>query len=88
MILDCAKKELERLSSGRGKKARLAGLALELSKEFSLEPSGEAGVDDEIASAALTSKAAVATTDGDLAETLRALGVIVVGLKSGRVAIL
>ena len=84
VILGCVKKELERLSSNRSKKARLAMLALELANNFSVEPCGRANVDDEVASAALNDGATVATVDSELAGTLKALGVRVVCLKSGR----
>ncbi len=85
VILDCVEKELERLSSRQGKKGRLAALALELGIGFPVEPCGGAKVDDEIASAALSDGAAVATVDGELSKTMKALGIRVIGLRSGRV---
>jgi rRNA-processing protein FCF1 len=84
VILDCVKNELKQLSSGRGKKARLAVLALELAGDFSVEPCGRASVDDEVASAALNYNAIVATMDNELASTLKTLGVRVVCLRFGR----
>jgi len=84
VILDCVKDELKQLSSDRGKKARLAMLALELASDFSVEPCGGANVDDEVASAALNYGAIVATMDRELARTLKTLGVTVVCLRFGR----
>jgi rRNA-processing protein FCF1 len=88
VILDCVKIELQKISSGRGRKARLASLALELAREFSAGPCGRFGVDDEIASTALATGAIVATVDGELMRVMRTLGVRVVSLRSGRVALL
>jgi rRNA-processing protein FCF1 len=88
VILECVKAELEGLSAGRGKKASLARLAIELARGFSVEPCGGANVDDEVVSSALRSGAAVATVDRSMAETLLGLRVDAVGLRSGRVALL
>ncbi|HME18193.1 MAG TPA: hypothetical protein VKF15_00455 [Nitrososphaerales archaeon] len=85
VLLDCVRDELLALSNGRGRKARLAGLALQLAAGFSPGPCGQAGVDDEVASAAIGGGAAVATVDRALTATLRAMHVDVVGLRSGRV---
>jgi rRNA-processing protein FCF1 len=85
VLLDCVREELVTLSKGRGKKARLAGLALQLAAGFSPGPCGRADVDDEVASAAIGGGAAVATVDRVLTATLRAMHVDVVGLRSGRV---
>jgi rRNA-processing protein FCF1 len=84
-ILDCVAAELERLASRQGKRARSARVALEMAKEFQRARCGSAGVDDEIVSAALDRKAVVATTDGNLAKTLRRLHVQTVALSSRRV---
>lgn len=80
--------ELKRLSRGRGRKARYAGLALELASKFRVLPSGSASVDDEVVSSALDRSAVVATADGSLARNLRALKVTVIGLRSGRAGLL
>ena len=82
----CVRDELLRLASGRGKQAREARVALELTANFATIPCGNAAVDDEIMSAALTKGAAVATTDSDLALSVRAAHLRVVLLRSGRVA--
>ncbi len=87
VMLDCVRAELAALSSGRGRRARYARVGLELSKGFRTEPCGSASVDDEVASAG-RSAAAVATVDRGMAGALRASGVQVIGLRSGRVALL
>jgi rRNA-processing protein FCF1 len=87
VILECAKAELEGLSAGGGKKVKLARLALELARGFSVEPCGGANVDDEVVSHALREGAAVATVDRGMMESLRELRVDVVGLRSGRVVL-
>jgi rRNA-processing protein FCF1 len=84
VLLECVKAELAGLAEGAGKKARLARLALLLAEGFSPQPCGGARVDDELVSAALGSGAAVATVDEKLAESLRAVHVEVVSLRSGR----
>lgn len=88
VVLDCIYDELGRLASGSGKKARVARVAMELAEDFEKGTCGEGQPDDEIASAALGRKAAVATADSGLAATLRKLNVKVVGLRSGRAALL
>jgi rRNA-processing protein FCF1 len=88
VALDCVLAELGRLASGQGRRSRVARVALEIAEGFSRAPSGGAGPDQEIMSAALTMKAAVATADKDLALSLRAQSVRVFGLQSGRVALL
>lgn len=89
ILLDCVRKELESMSSeGKAtKKARLAALSLELATGFKGGPCGGSKVDDEIASAAQGTGAAVATTDGSLAELLRLVHVTVITLRGGRVAV-
>ncbi len=89
ILLDCVRKELESMSSeGKAtKKAKLAGLSLELAAGFKGGPCGRSKVDDEIASAAQGTGAAVATTDGSLAELLRRVHVTVITLRGGRVAV-
>ena len=87
VLLDCVRDELAELSKGQERRAKLARVALQLASGFSHESSGSAAVDDELVSAALESGAAVATVDNELAATLRAVHVEVVGLRSGRVAL-
>ena len=80
--------ELVRLASREGRRGRAARVALELAERFQRVPCGGARPDEEIVSAALTSKSAVATADRDLARSLRARRVRVFGLRSGRVSLL
>ena len=87
VLLDCVRRELERMAAAQDKRARTARVGLDLASKFLGMPTGNARVDDEIVSAALTGKALVATTDADLARSLRAAHVRVVTLKSGRVAL-
>lgn len=86
VMLSCVRQEMQRLSKGSGKRARLASLALNLSSGFKVLECGGSDVDSEIISAALSLKAWVATVDADLAVTLRARGAKVMGLRSGRVS--
>jgi rRNA-processing protein FCF1 len=88
VALECVLAELRRLALGDGKKGRAARVALDLAEEFSLVPCGGAGTDEEIMSAALTMNATVATADRDLVLSLGTCKVRVVGLRSGRVALL
>jgi len=83
----CVRDELTRLALGRGAQARKARVALELAANFVVSSCGEAAVDDEIVSAALTKGAAVATTDSDLVLSAKAAHLRVVLLRSGRVAL-
>ncbi len=87
MLPDCVKGELEALASGSGRRARIARVALQLAAGFETEKCGGARVDDEVSSAALTLGARVATTDSELIESLKALHVGVVMLRSGRVSV-
>jgi len=87
VLLDCVRNELSELSAGPGKKGRLARLALQLASDFSPSQCGGAGVDDELVSAALKSRAAVATVDRTLIATLRAVHIDVIRLRSGRVTL-
>ena len=86
-IPDCVGKELERLAGGQGKRSRTARLAVSIASNFQRIRCGSASVDDEIASAALSSGALVATTDEALARSLRARRVGVISLSRGRVAL-
>jgi len=88
VALECVLAELGRLALGEGRKGRAARVALELAEEFSRVSCGGAMTDEEIMSAALTMNATVATADRALARSLGARNVRVVGLRSGRVALL
>ena len=88
VALECVLVELRRLASGHGRKGRAARVALGLAEGFSRVPSGGARTDEEIMSAALTMDATVATTDRDLARSLVARKVRVVGLRSSRVTLI
>jgi rRNA-processing protein FCF1 len=84
VALECVLAELGRLASGLGRRSRAARVACEIARTFGRAPSGPAGTDEEIVSAALTMGAAVATADRDLATTLKARRVPVFGLRAGR----
>lgn len=88
VALECVLAELRRLALGEGRKNRAARVALELAEEFSRVSCGGARADEEIMSAALTMNATVATADRALARSLGARNLRVVGLRSGRVALL
>lgn len=85
VLLDCVEEELSRMVSRGGKKGKLAAVAIEASSGFERRPCGGADVDDEVVSAALELRGAVATSDGDMARVLRALNVRVASLRGGRV---
>lgn len=87
VALDCVVAELERIAARGTRKSRFASLALGLAEGFTAAKCGEAGVDDEVASYARTHGSAVATVDGDLIASLKTLGIRVVTLKRGRVAL-
>ena len=86
-LLDCVRAELDRIAAGGGRKSKTARVALSLAEGFSTLPCGGATVDDEIASAAVSEGAAVATSDAALAESLRAMKVVVISLSRRRVAV-
>jgi rRNA-processing protein FCF1 len=88
VMLDCVRRELERLASSSGAKSRPARVALELGSLFRSAPCGGASVDDEVVSAALGMKAKVATADVGLATTLKTMRVGVIALRAGRVHLL
>ncbi len=88
VILECVKRELERINTGQTRRARFAGLALNSAESFRTEKCGEADVDAEITSYAKSHKSAVATTDGHMIDSLRKMKVVVLSLRSGRVALL
>lgn len=85
VLLGCVSDELKTIAAGEGKRARSSRVALELAGEFVNRKCGGGSPDDEIVSAALEMRAAVATTDGALAGTLRKLHVKVIELRLGRV---
>ena len=87
VMLDCVRDELEKLASGQGRRSRTARVGLELASKFRSEPCGGGRVDDEIASAALTTRSMVATADGELARALKASHIRVISLRKGRVAV-
>lgn len=87
ILLDCVRAELEQLASDEGKRGRFARVSLEMTAKFARSPCGEASVDDEIASAAASQSASVATTDSGLLESLRASHLRVVSLRKGRVSL-
>lgn len=87
VIPDCVRRELETLASGPGRKSRTARVSLDLASKFMAIPCGGAHVDDEIVSAAVSRGAVVATVDADLVRVLRTAHVMVISLKSGRVAL-
>jgi rRNA-processing protein FCF1 len=89
VVLSSVRDELARLAAIGDKRGGFAALVLELlsSGRLSLEPDGRGRPDDEIISYALREGAAVATTDSDLAERLRASRVrTVITLRGGRVS--
>ena len=87
IMLECVRAELEGLASGEGRRSRTARVGLELAYRFRSEPCGGARVDDEIASAARTTKAMVATADTELARSLKVSHIRVISLRKGRVAV-
>lgn len=87
ILLDCVEQELLKISGGSGKRSRTARVALDLAANFARLHCGSGAVDDEIASAGVSDKAAVATADGDLVATLKRLHVTVVTLRGGRVVV-
>lgn len=87
VLLGCVKEELDKLASADDKRARTARVALELASDFASRPCGQAGVDDEIVSAASTGGALIATTDGGLCRTAKGVHLRVITLHRGRVAL-
>lgn len=87
VLLDCVRAELETLSEDEGKKGRYARVSLEMTSKFVRALCSKAPVDDEIASAARSQTALVATTDSVLMESLRASHVKVITLRKGRVSL-
>ncbi|HYC26695.1 MAG TPA: hypothetical protein VEB67_01580 [Nitrososphaerales archaeon] len=85
ILIDAVKEELLGLAGKGGRKGKSASVALEISAGFGRGASGKGPVDDEVMSAALSNKAAVATNDRALASSLRAMHVRVFALRGGRV---
>lgn len=87
VILECVLSELKRISTGGGRRARYADLAMKLAEGFRLERCGGASVDDEVVSFAGSSGAVVATVDRDMIGRLASLRIRGVTLRGGRVAL-
>lgn len=87
VVLDCVIDEMMRIAKRDGKKARYARVALELTEGFVRQPCGDGKPDDEIVSAAQGGGEVVATIDSKMLETLKALGVKVVSLRTGRISL-
>ena len=87
VLLDCVGEELRKLAAGQGRRSRTARVSIELASGFSRLPCGRSSADDEIASAALSARALVATADAELARSLRAAHIRVVSLRGGRVSL-
>ena len=87
VLLDCVRQELDKLAAGQGRRARTARASLDLASKFTRTPCGGSRVDDEIVSAALGARGLVATTDAELARSLKAVHVRVISLRAGRVAL-
>jgi len=87
VMLECVREELQKLASGKGRRARTARVALDLAGGFKAAGCGGAGVDDEVISASASAGAALATVDSDLAKSARGAHLKVVTLRNGRVAI-
>jgi len=87
VLLECVKKELQKLASGQGRRAPTARVALDLAKEFEAGECGGADVDDEIISASSSRGAVLATLDSELASSARSAHLRVISLKKGRVAL-
>lgn len=88
VVLDSVLRELSKLVEKGDRKAKFAGLAVELiSKgDFSVKEDAGGRPDDEITSFALREGATVATLDSDLGRRLRASGVLLIMLRAGRVS--
>jgi rRNA-processing protein FCF1 len=87
VLLDCVRDELRRLAAAQDKRARAARVSLDLASKFTRVSCGSAVVDDEIVSVALSKGALVATTDSELARSLKAAHVRSVTLRAGRVSV-
>ncbi len=86
VLLECVMQELAKIASGQGRRSRTARVALDLASGFVVLPCGKAGVDDEVVSAAVSTKSAVATVDEELLRTLKRLRVKAISLRANRVA--
>ncbi len=87
VLLDCVRGELDKMAAAQEKRGRAARASLELASRFTRAPCGRSKVDDEIVSAALSTKALVATADSELGRSLEAVHIRVIRLKAGRVAL-
>jgi rRNA-processing protein FCF1 len=87
LLLECVREELEMMASDQGRKGRLARVSLEIASSFTEAPCGKGKVDDEIASAAATLSAFVATTDRKLFDSLKGSHVKVIRLRKGRTSL-
>ena len=87
VMLDCVRKELSGLAVTRGKKGKLATLALEASKSFQAGACGTGHPDDEILRYATSRRAVVATLDRGILEALKRSRLSAVTLRGGRVAV-
>jgi rRNA-processing protein FCF1 len=87
ILLGCVREELESMALDQGRKGRLARVSLEMASSFTELPCGKGMVDDEIASAAATLPALVATTDRRLFDSLKGSHVKVISLRKGRTSL-
>ncbi len=86
VLLECVKSELEKIASGQGRKSRTARVALDIASGFDVLRCGKAQVDDEVVSAAVSTRSAVATVDEELLRALKQLRVKAISLRGNRVA--
>ncbi len=86
VLLECVKSELEKIASGQGRKSRTARVALDIASGFDVLRCGKAQVDDEVVSAAVSTRSAVATVDEELLRALKRLRVKAISLRGNRVA--
>ena len=87
VLPDCVRRELEKMASGQAKRSRTARVCLDLASGFKSVTCGQAEVDDEIVSAALSIGALIATTDSKLASSARTAHLKVISLHSRRVRV-
>jgi rRNA-processing protein FCF1 len=87
ILPECVRRELENMASGQAKRSRTARVCLDMASGFKSVPCGQADVDDEIVSSALSIGALVATTDSKLAGSARAAHLKVISLRSRRVRV-
>jgi rRNA-processing protein FCF1 len=87
VLLDCVRRELQKIASGQSSRSRIARICLDMASGFRVVTCGQADVDDEIISTALSIGALVATTDSRLASSARASHLKVISLRSRRVRV-